>query len=117
MSNPSPTNITADRQTRRFTVNWNDNHVSTYTFTFLRLACPCAECKGGHERMGTLPDLDLYDRPDEDTPATRLTQVEAVGSYGLTIHWEDGHQYGIYNWHYLRAICPCPLCRPDRMRG
>jgi DUF971 family protein len=25
----------------------------------------------------------------------------------LTIVWEDGHDYGIYNWHYLRALCPC----------
>jgi len=29
----------------------------------------------------------------------------------LTIVWEDGHDYGIYNWHYLRALCPCNECR------
>ena len=31
-----------------------------------------------------------------------------VQPYALTIVWEDGHDYGIYNWHYLRALCPCP---------
>ena len=41
-------------------------------------------------------------------PATRLNNLKAVGSYALTIVWEDGHDLGIYNWHYLRALCPCP---------
>ena len=29
----------------------------------------------------------------------------------LAIVWEDGHDYGIFNWHYLRALCPCAECR------
>ena len=47
----------------------------------------------------------------EDSPATRISNVVAVGSYALTVVWEDGHDYGIYNWHYLRALCPCAECR------
>jgi len=49
--------------------------------------------------------------PEEDSPQTRLRQVEAVGTYGITIQWEDGHHFGIYNWEYLRALCPCDECR------
>ena len=30
---------------------------------------------------------------------------------GPTLVWEDGHDYGIYNWHYLRALCPCEADR------
>jgi DUF971 family protein len=44
----------------------------------------------------------------EDSPATRINNVKAVGSYALTIVWEDGHDYGTCGWHYLRALCPCP---------
>lgn len=117
MSQLRPTGITANRQTRELTIQWNDGHSSRYGLAFLRRVCPCAECRGGHEGMGALPTLDVYDLPDEDTPATRLTNVEAVGSYALTISWEDGHHYGIYNWGFLRAICPCAECRRARLTG
>ena len=106
-----PTGITADRKQRSMTVHWSDGHASVYSFTLLRAACPCAECRGGHEKMGGDPDPDIFDLPDEETPRTRMAQVEPVGTYGLTIEWEDGHHYGIYNWDFLRRLCPCPLCR------
>lgn len=108
-----PTAITADRQSRQLALNWNDGHVSEYSFTLLRLACPCAECRGGHERMGGPPEPEVFLRPEVDTPATRLVNVEAVGSYAITIAWEDGHHYGIYNWTFLRQLCPCPICRSE----
>lgn len=107
-----PTGITANRQSHRLTLNWNDGHASEYSFTLLRLACPCAECRGGHERMGGPPDPQVFLMPETDSPATRLTNVEAVGSYAIMIAWEDGHHYGIYNWTFLRQLCPCKICRP-----
>jgi len=61
--------------------------------------------------MSALPNSDVFSLPPEDSSATHLLNVEAVGSYALTIAWEDGHQYGIYRWDYLRALCPCPECR------
>lgn len=111
--NMKPAGITANRQTRELTINWNDGHQSTYSFSLLRHACPCAECRGGHENMGAVPAPVVFDMPDEDTPATHMLNLEAVGSYALTIEWEDGHHFGIYNWNYLRALCPCPVCRRE----
>jgi len=108
-----PVGITADRQKRIMTVNWNDGHMSEIPFTLLRKACPCAECRGGHENMGADPEPELFTAPDEDTPATRLENVEAVGTYGITPVWEDGHHYGIYSWNFLRKLCPCPVCREE----
>jgi DUF971 family protein len=61
--------------------------------------------------MGSDPDPDVFDLPDVDTPATRMHTLEAVGTYGLTIEWQDGHHYGIYTWEFLRKLCPCPVCR------
>jgi hypothetical protein len=63
--------------------------------------------------MRSDPDPVVFRLPDEDTPATRLKNLEAVGTYALMIEWEDGHRYGIYNWHYLRDLCPCPVCRSE----
>ena len=62
--------------------------------------------------MTRLPDEHVFDMPEEDAPSTHLVNVQAVGSYALSIAWEDGHDYGIYNWEYLRALCPCQICRP-----
>jgi DUF971 family protein len=112
-----PTGITVDRQARNMTVEWNDGHTSVYSFSLLRYACPCAECKGGHENMRADPDPKVFDLAAEDSPATRIQNVEAVGSYALTIAWEDGHHYGIYNWTYLRKLCPCRQCREDMEEG
>ena len=104
MNESKPASINANRITREFIIQWTDGLTSTYSFSLLRHACPCAECRGGHDQMSAEPDPSVFDLPDEDTPATRLVTVEAVGSYALTPYWEDGHQYGIYRWDYLRAL-------------
>ena len=109
MSNPA--SITANRPALEMTVIWDDGHVSIYTFSLLRAACPCAQCRGGHENMKAEPDADVFKVKLDDSPRTHLVTVKATGSYAITIVWEDGHDYGIYNWHYLRALCPCPQCR------
>lgn len=113
MDNLKPVGITANRQKRIMTVNWSDGHTSEYTFTLLRVACPCAECRGGHEKMGGDPEPEIFLVKDDDRPANRLLNIEAVGAYGITPEWEDGHHYGIYNWNYLRKLCNCPICRVE----
>lgn len=110
MSKIKPTEISANRGTRELSVTWNDGHMSVYSFSLLRNTCPCAECRGGHENMGGLPDREVWSLPDEDRLESRLRNLEAVGSYGITFEWEDGHHFGIYNWDYLRALCPCQVC-------
>jgi len=111
MNSTKPLNITANRQTGTFMITWDDQHESLYPFALLRAACPCAECRGGHANMRSTPDPEVFETPLEDIPATRIKNIESVGTYAITIEWEDGHHFGIYNWNYLRALCPCPICR------
>ncbi|MGZ6346457.1 MAG: gamma-butyrobetaine hydroxylase-like domain-containing protein [Anaerolineales bacterium] len=106
-----PVSITANREKKEFTVTWDDNHVSLYPFSLLRAGCPCAECRGGHDKMGDTPDPSVFFWEMSDSPVTRITNVLPVGSYGITPVWEDGHDAGIYKWDYLRALCPCGECR------
>jgi len=61
--------------------------------------------------MSSEPDELVFSLPIVDSPAKRMRKLEAVGSYAITIEWEDGHHFGIYNWSYLRALCPCMECR------
>jgi DUF971 family protein len=57
------------------------------------------------------PDADVWDQELPDSSETRLVKIDAVGQYAVNLEWEDGHHYGIYNWHFLRALCPCETCR------
>ncbi len=109
--NERPTGITANRPGLEMTITWQDGHASIYPFALLRAACPCAQCRGGHENMRSEPDPEVFHTQLSESPATRLVTVKPTGTYGITIVWEDAHDYGIYNWHYLRALCPCPACR------
>ncbi|NJN43411.1 MAG: DUF971 domain-containing protein [Anaerolineae bacterium] len=113
MTSLRPTGITADRTQGKMAITWNDGHKSVYSFEWLREACPCAECRGGHENMGTIPEPqeDLFMIPLMDARETKLQDVQAMGNYAINLLWMDGHKHGIYNWAYLRAICGCEECR------
>lgn len=106
MAEPIPSSITANRHTGELTIQWNDGVSCVYPFKLLRAACPCASCRGGHENMRSEPDPEVFLMELPDGPAVRIRNISAVGSYAINFDWEDGHHYGIYNWHYLRALCP-----------
>ncbi len=106
-----PQGIKADRNKNLLTITWQDDHVSTYPFSLIRMACPCVECRGGHERMSDTPDPEVFGLPIEESERTRIENIVPVGSYAFSIHWEDGHSAGIYNWDYLRLLCSCERCR------
>jgi len=94
-------------------IEWRDGHRSSYSFQYLRDACPCALCNQERDQSGRKPGeaagqagaLPMF------KPALRPTQTEAVGRYAIRFTWNDGHQHGIYGWDYLREICPCVDCK------
>ncbi len=105
MNNLKPINITLDKTTGELVIAWSDDQVCRYPLSQLREACPCVECRGGHENMGRQGDpaniLVL-------TPKRSYTidSLELVGNYALQPFWDDGHHTGIYTWDYLRRLCP-----------
>jgi DUF971 family protein len=106
-----PAKITANRETLELSIQWRDDHLSIYPFSLLRNACPCVECRGGHDKMGDTPPPEVFTMEREISTRTTLKNIESVGTYAISPQWEDGHQFGIYTWEYLRALCPCPICR------
>ncbi len=100
----APDNIEVDRA-RSVTLTWPDGHVSRFSLEQLRLACPCAFCRNRRDRgepawsgAGAAGEL-------------RAEGAKLVGHWGLQLHWNDGHETGIYSWSLLRGWCPCPECR------
>jgi DUF971 family protein len=104
-----PTAIQISKSRRVLIIAWDDGHPSEYPWDGLRAACPCAECRGGHEHMGAPPDPAVFDL----IPAQHyeLNGADIVGNYALQPLWADGHRYGIYTWEFLRGLCPCEDCR------
>jgi len=102
-----PLEITASRSRRVLTIVWEDAHRSEYPLAGLRAACPCAECRGGHQNMGETPTPLMLERPLGPNVSSELEEIVSVGNYALQPRWKDGHAYGIYTWGYLRQICPC----------
>jgi DUF971 family protein len=102
-----PSQIRASRSQAVLTIDWEDGHRSVYPLAGLRAACPCAECRGGHEGMGTTPTPAMMDRPLLPGQSAELEEIVSVGNYAIQPRWKDGHGYGIYTWGLLRAICPC----------
>ncbi|GAA5786296.1 DUF971 domain-containing protein [Chitiniphilus shinanonensis] len=86
---PSEITVTADA----LALSWPDGLV-TLPAALLRHACRCADCRAQALR-GTPATL----------PATiRLQGAEPIGHYALQLHFDDGHERGIYPWGYLRGL-------------
>jgi len=81
-----------DVSPKEITITWDDGRVSRYDASEVRLACPCAECRGRRERGMAVAE-----------PGATTTGAELVGNWGMSITFSDGHGTGIYTWDLLRA--------------
>lgn len=98
-------------------IEWKDGHRSSFSFQFLRDACPCAMCNDERDRENRAPGEGPRQKPGElpmFRAAAKPVTAEPVGRYAVRFAWNDGHQHGIYSWDYLRDICPCEQCRAAR---
>lgn len=97
MSEPrtQPLEIRPLMVSRIMEVDWADGHTSRLTFEYLRVECPCAECKGH------TPDQAQVITGKEDV---RVVDVAPVGNYAVQLHFSDGHNTGIFTWEYLRML-------------
>ena len=87
-------------------IEWADGFACEYPISGLRAACPCAECRGGHENMGVPGSPEMLEIPMVNKAAIELVKLEEVGNYAIQLYWKDGHYHGIYTWKYLRELCP-----------
>ncbi len=94
-------------------IHWKDGHRSSWSFAWLRAACPCATCTEEREKAGLAPGqtrakaalLPIYQAP------VRPLEVSPVGNYALKFKWNDGHESGIYSWDYLRNVADVEALR------
>ena len=98
-------------------IEWRDGHHSSYTFAYLRDACPCALCDEERSKTGRSPGeppkiaagaLPMF------KPAAKPLSAEPIGRYAIKFNWNDGHELGMYSWQFLRDWCPCAECKAAR---
>lgn len=115
MINSVPEHI-AISKSKGIKIDWQDGHRSEYTLALLRDNCPCASCTGAE---GGTPQRTNYQAEDKNPfkmyqPKLKMMEVNEVGEYAVRIHWNDGHNTGIYSFRHLRDLCRCPDCLAKR---
>lgn len=106
MIKPKPTNLTLNKRDGYLEITWNvEDRVCQYPLDNLREACPCVECRGGHQYMGPeyAPKNILVLTPKRSYV---IQDIQMVGNYALQPIWDDGHDSGIFTWEYLWNLCP-----------
>ncbi len=97
-----PESIQLDRE-GNIDVLWPDGHKGRHSAHVLRFNCECAQCKD--EDTGR----KLID-PRRIPLDIKITGVNPIGRYGISVAFSDGHNTGIYVFNRLRKICECEKC-------
>ena len=102
-----PVDLHLDRR-EGLKVQWADGQVSQYPLAYLRKRCPCASCRTEREAKQQTQGhtLSLTILPTSIDRAAEFADAKLVGNYAIQITWADGHTTGIYDFRYLRIICP-----------
>ncbi len=85
------------RDPRTLSVLWQDGRRDDLDVRDLRLACMCAQCV---QEMSGRRMLDPKTVRTDVAPRT----ITSVGSYAITVAWNDGHGSGIYSFEQLRSL-------------
>jgi len=88
--------IDVDRPAMQLRLRWDDGVEGALDLVAVRLACPCAACRGARDQ-GREP----WPGPASPQPLG-VSSAELVGAWGLSIRWNDGHETGIYPFEALR---------------
>jgi DUF971 family protein len=98
----TPQAVRAHQDEGYLEIRWSSNVVQHYPYKFLRGHCPCAECVDENTGIRT---LDIESISDQIRPM----HLSFSGNYALKIHWNDGHQTGLYTWDHLERLSKDPV--------
>lgn len=91
-----PKNIDVD-DLGNLKIIWHDRDDTVHSPYDLRLSCACASCIDENTGKKVL-------QVDKVPLDIKIDGVRPVGRYGLSIHFSDGHNTGIYKFDTLRQI-------------
>lgn len=95
MSHPMPTELNLHRLSKVLEISFEDGSHFSLPCEYLRVHSPSAEVQG-HS-----PEQRQLQIGKEDV---NIERIEPTGNYGVTLHFDDGHNTGIYSWETLYTL-------------
>jgi DUF971 family protein len=92
---PTPTDIKLRTTSRLLDVTFDDGSHYELSFEYLRVFSPSAEVKGHGGGEGVL-QLGKQN--------VGISRLEPIGNYALRLHFDDGHNTGLYSWSLLHEL-------------
>lgn len=92
---PRPTDIKLHQKSRILEITFDDGYECNLTCEYLRISSPSAEVQGHG------PGQEVLQVGKQNVG---INQLEPSGNYALKIHFDDGHNSGLFTWDYLYAL-------------
>ncbi|APX91888.1 gamma-butyrobetaine hydroxylase-like domain-containing protein [Franzmannia qiaohouensis] len=95
MDTPIPSKVHYHQKARELELEYPNGQRFLLSVEYLRVFSPSAEVRGHG------PDTAVLQVGKKDVGLQNITQA---GNYALKLHFDDGHDSGLYSWDYLYAI-------------
>ncbi|KOR30355.1 1-(5-phosphoribosyl)-5-[(5-phosphoribosylamino)methylideneamino] imidazole-4-carboxamide isomerase [Achromatium sp. WMS2] len=92
MSKPIPIELNLHRYSKVLEVKYPDEVSFNLPCEYLRVFSPSAEVQGHG------PGQQVLQVGKEDV---NIEKIELIGNYAICLHFDDGHNSGIYSWDYI----------------
>lgn len=89
---PQPTDIKLKQASRTLVISFDDGQTFDYTCEFLRVYSQSAEV------TGHAPGQEVLQLNKQQV---NINAISPVGNYAIRLHFDDGHDSGIYTWERL----------------
>jgi DUF971 family protein len=89
---PIPTDIKLHSKSRLLEIAFDDGSRFELPCEYLRVYSPSAEVRG----HGPGQEVLQFGKQN-----VNIEQIEPVGNYAVVLHFDDGHNTGIYSWETL----------------
>ena len=90
-----PTDIKLHQKSRVLEVAFNDDTSFKLSCEYLRVYSPSADVQG-HS-----PGQEVLQIGKEKV---NIINIEPVGTYAVCLHFDDGHNTGLYSWEWLHRL-------------
>jgi DUF971 family protein len=92
---PHPTTINLRTRSRVLHIEFDDGADFDLPCEYLRVYSPSAEVKGHGPGQAVL---------QTGKENVNISEIEPVGNYAVKLHFDDGHDTGLYSWDYLYEL-------------
>lgn len=95
MASTLPIELNLHRQSRVLEIKYDQNKSFNLPCEYLRVFSPSAEVQGHG------PGQRVLQVGKENV---NIEKIEVIGNYAVCLHFDDGHNSGIYSWEYLHQL-------------